>query len=66
MSYYPVGVTWCNMIVTWCNMVVNYAFRKREVVIDNLEHCAQFENILQSQVHGWKAKISILGTDLAG
>ena len=45
---------------------VNYAFRKREVVIDNLEHCAQFENILQSQVHGWKAKISILGTDLAG
>jgi len=34
---------------------VNYAFRKR-VVIDNLEHCAQFENILQSQVHGWKAK----------
>jgi len=53
---------------------VNYAFRKREGVIDNFERCAQFEKYSMI-TSGWKAENIqvipirnrlILGTDLAG
>ena len=34
---------------------VNYAFRKREGAIGNLEHCAQFEKYSMT-TSGWKAE----------
>jgi len=51
---------------------VNYAFRKRDGAIDNLEHCAQFEKYVLYD-HEWLEgreytgdHYKKLGTDLAG